>query len=399
MADIRKQGFHTVEANVEEMEQKIRRHRKRVVIGIAVVVLISAVSVAAAGLYFEYKEYRGYEVRSEIERNDSESTKYESFAGNILRYNNDGISYVDMSDNLIWNQAFEMQNPSVDICENFVAVADMQGSQIYIMDTNGVQGEISTNKPIKAICVANQGTIAVLTQEAGASYIGLYNKTGESLVSGETHIANSGYPLDIALSNDANKLALSILDISEGQAKTTVVFYNFGAIGQNEIDNVVGTYSYDNTMIPEISFVSNDRMIAFGDTQVILYEGRQKPEEMTVHKLEKELKSIFYDTDYFGLVYANGDSEKGNRHKIEIYDMKGNLRLEQEFDMSYDSIGFLKNHEICIQNDHACQIYTLRGVKKFACQFDAELYKIFSGGASKRYTFILDGVMERVKLK
>lgn len=29
MADKNKQGFHTVESNVEEMEEKIRRHRKK----------------------------------------------------------------------------------------------------------------------------------------------------------------------------------------------------------------------------------------------------------------------------------------------------------------------------------------------------------------------------------
>lgn len=47
--------------------------------------------------------------------------------------------------------------------------------------------------------------------------------------------------------------------------------------------------------MPEIDFVSNDRLIAFGDTQVILFEGTQKPGRSLVHKVEKEVKSIFYD--------------------------------------------------------------------------------------------------------
>ena len=75
MADIRKRGFHTVEAgmveaNVEEMEKKIRLHRKKIAVGIASAVVFVVLSVAAAGLYFAYKEYRRYEVISEIERND-----------------------------------------------------------------------------------------------------------------------------------------------------------------------------------------------------------------------------------------------------------------------------------------------------------------------------------------
>lgn len=397
MTDKGKQGFYTVEANVNVMKQKIRRHRRRIAFGIAAVIIIAAVSAVSAGLYFTYKEYQDYKVLSEIERSDSEATKYESFSGNILRYNNDGAFYTDMSDNLIWNQAFEMQNPFAEICKSYAAIADLQGNQIYIMDTAGIQGEVSTNKPIYAVCVASQGTIAVLTQENGTSYIELYNKNGESLASGEIHAANSGYPLDIALSDDANKLAVSILDFASGEAKTTIGFYNFGSAGQNKIDNIVGSYSYDNAIIPEISFVSNDRMICFGDSQIIFFEGKQSPEPVNVLETEHEIKSIFYDSEYFGLVYDSGDA--AGSHKADIYNMQGELRLEQEFKMGYTSIEFLDNHEICIRNEYECEIYTLRGIKRFAYKFDDALYKIFSGKTGRHYTFILDGIMQRVKLK
>lgn len=397
MTDIRKQGFHTVETNVEEMEQKIRQHRKKLAIRGAVFVMVIAVAIAAAGIYFELKEYKDYEVRSEIERNDSEATKYEILSGNILRYNNDGAFYADMMDNLIWNQAYEMQNPMIDICEDYAAIADRQGSQIYIMNTTGVQGEIEINRPIEAISVAKQGIIAVLTQEDGTSYLELYNKSGESLASGEIHVENSGYPLDISLSNDGNKLAVSILDISKGKASTTIAFYNFGSVGQNEIDNIVGSYSYDDTIIPEITFVSNDRLIAFGDTQVTIFEGTQKPVETVTQKSEKEIKSIFFDEEYFGLVYSNDDS--GDTHKMQVYDMKGKMRLEQTFQMPYQSIELLENHEVCIMDDTSCEIYTLRGVKKFSYTFDDKIYKILSGGTDRSYTFILNGIMEKVRLK
>lgn len=394
---MRKQGFHTVETNVEEMERKIREHRKRIAIRTAIIVILTVIVAAGLSIYWDLKEYKSYEVRSEVERNDSKATQYKSFAGNILRYNNDGAFYADIADNLIWNQAYEMQSPIVDICEKFVAIADLQGNQIYIMDTTGVQGQIETSKPIETVCIANQGTVAVLTQEEGTGYLELYNKNGQSLASGEIHVENSGYPLDIALSNDANKMAVSILDISKGKAQSSIVFYNFGSVGQNEIDNMVGNYIYADTIIPEIDFISNDRMLAFGDTQVIIYEGTQKPEEAFVQKLDKEAKSIFYDEDYFGIVYNNGDS--GNSHQMKIYDMKGKLRLEQSFKMSYQTIEFLANHEISIRNEYACEIYTLRGVQRFSYKFDESLCGIFSGEGSRRYTVIQDGIMKNVKLK
>ena len=397
MADKRKQGFHTVESNVEEMEEKIRRHRRRIAIWVIVLFLLVLFSIGGAGIYFQLKEYTDYEVVTEILRSDSEATRYETFAGNILRYNNDGAFYADMSDNLIWNQAYEMQNPMADTCEDYAVVADKQGTQIYIMNTIGVQGQIETNKPIEAVCVANQGIVAILTQEEGTSYLELYNRTGENIASGEIHMENSGYPLDIALSNDANKLAVSILDISKGKARTTVAFYNFGSVGQNEIDNIVGSYTYGDTIIPEIDFITNDTLIAFGDTRVVLFEGTQKPEETWKLELENEIKSIFYDKEYFGLVFDKGDAEDG--HFMEIYDTNGKLRMEKDFKMSYRQIEFLSNHQVCIMDDTACEIYSLRGVKKFAYTFDMPIHKVLSGKLGWNYTFILDGAMEEVKLK
>lgn len=397
MADKNKQGFHTVESNVEEMEEKIRIHRKKIVIRGFVLFLIAVISIGSAGIYFQLKEYSDFEVITEILRSDSEATLYETFAGNVLRYNNDGAFYADMEDNLIWNQAYEMQNPMVDICENYAAVADRQGTLIYIMNTIGVQGQIETNKPIEAVCVGNQGIVAILTQEEGTSYLELYNKGGESVASGEIHIENSGYPLDIALSNDANKLAVSILDISKGKARTTVAFYNFGSVGQNEIDNIVSSYTYEDTIIPEIEFITNDTLIAFGDSRVLLFEGSQRPEEVWKLSLKKEVKSIFYDDSYFGLIYDKGNGE--NTNTMEIYDTKGKLRLEQDFKSNYQQIEFLANHEICIMADAFCQIYTLRGIKKFSYTFDMPIHKVLSGKTSRRYTFILDGAMDEVKLK
>ncbi len=84
---------------------------------------------------------------------------------------------------------------------------------------------------------------------------------------------------------------------------------------------------------------------------------------------------------------------------MEIYDMTGKLRLTQNFKMSYQEIEFLDNHEICIRSEYACEIYTLRGVKKFSYRFDDALYKLFSSRSGTRYTLILDGSMQKIRLK
>ncbi len=109
---------------------------------------------------------------------------------------------------------------------------------------------------MQRVSIAREGTIAVLMEDSQTSYIHMYNKDGKKLAGGELHIENSGYPLDLALSRDALKLAVSLLDIHDANVKSTVVFYNYGTVGQNKIDKIVGSYTYDNMIIPSIRFVT-----------------------------------------------------------------------------------------------------------------------------------------------
>lgn len=49
-----------------------------------------------------------------------------------------------------------------------------------------------------------------------------------------------------------------MININEGSVKSTIAFYNYGTVGQNEIDHCVGVNNYDDMVIPEMEFTSND---------------------------------------------------------------------------------------------------------------------------------------------
>ena len=185
---------------------------------------------------------------------------------------------MDENNKIIWNQTYEMQAPMVDFCENYAAIADKKGDRIYIMDLSGPCGEIETSMPIQRIEVASQGLVAVLMEQNGTGYIQMYDKSGTFLAEGEVHTENSGYPLDIAISNDGKKLAVSLLDVNKGNVNTTITFFNFDAMGQNEIDNIVGQYSYADMVVPKVEFLTNDVMVAFGSQKAVVFEGAQKPQ-------------------------------------------------------------------------------------------------------------------------
>lgn len=384
------------DVDMEDYKQKIREHRQKILKRTALITLIVILLIAGLGLFIALRHYEDFDIRSSVERADTEATRFAEFQGNILKYSNDGAFYTDTANELIWNQTYEMTNPQIDTCEKYLTIYDKKGMKIYILTPAGLQGSIETTMPIDQVCVASQGTVAVLMKNEKSAYLALYDREGNNLAQGEIHGEKGGYPIAIALSHDAIKLAVSMLDINEGKVKSTIAFYNFGSVGQNEIDNMVGVKSFPDMVIPEISFLSNDRMAAFGDTEIAVFEGTQKPQLAVEIPLEKQAKSIFYNEEYIGVVNSNED--EAVTHHLLVYDTKGSLVMEKDFGLEYSRIEFLSNNEICIRNENACDIYTMRGIYKFHYEFDRELYEILPGGGLN-YTFVLSDATEKVRLK
>ncbi|MBU5474402.1 DUF5711 family protein [Roseburia sp. MSJ-14] len=386
-----------VQSDIEEMHEKIRAHRRKILKWICVAVVLVLLIVTAVYFYFQSKVYSKYEVINSVEREDSAGTQFVSFAGKILKYGKDGATCIDEKNQLIWNQTYEMQSPMVDICEGYVAIAEKKGNKIYIMNTKGKSGEIETTMPIQRVRVANQGTVAILMEQEGTGYLQLYDKEGTFLAEGEVHTENSGYPLDIALSNDGRKMAVSQLNMNEGTVKNTITFYNFGSVGQNEIDNIVGTYSYSDVIFPKVEFLTNDVMVAFGDEEAIIFEGTQKPQVKKEISLKQEIHSIFYNEAYIGFVF-NNDNEK-ETYRISVYNLRGTEEMTQNLDMNYSEVGFLENDEICVRNELECSIYNLKGKRKFHSNFEKSIWKVFSTKNSTEYIFMMDKETQKVRLK
>lgn len=385
------------EPDMREYKQKIREHRLKILKRITVSLMILILLMIGGWLFLTLRHYDTYEVISTLERSDSEGTRYEEFQRNILKYSNDGAIYTDWNNELIWNQAYEMTNPQLDICDNYMVIYDKRGMLIHIFTTEGLQGTIETTMPIDQVCVASQGTVAVLMRKDADGYLALYDRKGKKLAQGEIHGEKTGYPVAIALSQDAVKLGVSMLDINEGEVKSTVAFYNYGSVGQNEIDRIVGVSSFDDMVIPEIEFVTNDKMVAFGDSEILIFEGGQKPQLKQEITLEKEVKSIFYNENYIGIVTDN--EEETVTHHMTVYNREGKTVMEKDFSIGYSDIEFLSNDEICILDTHACDIYTIRGTCKFHSEFDREIYEVIPGNSAWNYMFVLNDAIESVRLK
>lgn len=390
-------AYRVITSDVKEMNEKIHRHRRRILLLTALVVILLLGTVTGIYIYMQSQTYTEYEVVKLVKREDAAGSSFAAFHGNVIKYGKDGASCMDIDNHLIWNQTYEMQSPMVDICEGYAVVADKKGDMVYIMDTEGPCGEINTTMPIQRVRVANQGTVAILMEQDGTGYIHIYDREGNFLAEGELHTENSGYPLDITLSNDGKKMAVSLLDLNDGNVKTTITFYNFSATGQKEIDNIVAQSSYADMVFPKLKFLNNNVMVAFGNGKAVIFEGDQKPQVKKEIAVEQEIRSIFYNEAYIGLVFEN--QNKKARYKMQVFDLNGNEALSKDFNIEYREIEFLENDEICVRGDKECILYTLHGVEKFHGNFEKNIWKVLSSGRIRDYIFLVEGETQRIRLK
>ena len=391
-------GFDKKESKIidtkEEFERKLRRHRRlnfyRVLIAVAIVLIV----VVAA--YFNYQSmvYSDYDEVKKISYMESSNARYIEFNGNVLRYSQDGASAFNISNDMIWNETFEMQNPIADTCGDYVALGDYMGTTIYVYNSEGLKGTIDTSTPLRSFCVSGTGNVAVVLEEDEVTWVKLYNYNGTNIASDRTTMAKSGYPVRIDISEDGILLSISYLFVDSGVLSSSVAFYNFGAVGQNEIDNLVSGYSYSNTIVSYVAFMNSDTVFAVGDDRFVVYKGSQKPEVILEKEIDEEILSVYSNKEYVGLVYEdeNGD----NLYKMEVYNDEGNLVCVQGFDVDYTNITFYKDLMI-IYNGEECEIYNTSGLKKYAGGFSDSIILLIPESKAK-YLLVSGECMKEIKL-
>lgn len=361
------------------------------------VLIICIIIVALFFLYREVLEFHHYQTVASTENNASEAIEYASFGNLIIRYGNEGASAISSDNTTIWEEAYEMENPIISVRNNYFAIADQKGKTIVIMNRDGFCQQISTDLPIQKIDVSDTGSVAVLMQDEGSiSYLGLYSLSGKKTAEGTLHFGNSGYPLSLAISEDGVNLALSVLDIKDGQSKSSVNFYNFAHAPAEGKDNQVASFTYDNTVIPEICYGTGTRLVAFGDDKVISFQGGAEPQEKNVMEIEGTVRSIVHSEDRIGLLYDQGDNGDGST--LVLYDYTGDEKRRYSINGLYSSVGLLENGEVYLIQDKNLAIYRKYGRVKYTGSADTPFYTIISQGNGMRYVFVREGKTEQVRL-
>lgn len=392
-----KQSPHKEKENkTEELWAKILRHRTEILIRVGIVIVV--LLLATGFFYFSYlnKEYDSINVVKSSDSVVTMGSEVMRFGNCILVYSNDGMKCVNEKGDVIWNETFQMQNPMIDISGDVVGIADYNGSMIYMMNKSGKLGTINTGMPIRKFCVSAKGLAIAILDDSDITPIHIYDTSGNTVAYFSTSMRNSGYPIDIAITESGYVVAVSYLYVDNASYKTDVAFYNFGEVGQNQTDNLVSGYTYSNAIVPEVRFIDNSNAVAVADNRLMFYSGDQKPISSGEVLVENEIAAVYYGEQYVALVFNNtGD---GDRYIVNIYDRNGKIKDTISFNIMYEDILITGNHIVVYSSDE-CLVHVIGGIDKYNGPLEGGVLAMLPTGVNYRYVLVTNESIQTVELK
>lgn len=362
-------------------------------------VLLCIIIVFAVGLLIklqrENKVYKEVLITEEKERIGTQTSEYTPFGDKLLVYSKDGISAYTEKGEQLFNQTYEMQNPLVSVNDNYVAVGDYKGTSVYVLDSNGLKGQINTNMMIQSLSVSEGGVVTTVLDDGKVTWMHIYSQTGELITKIRATMKQTGYPLAYELSPDNIKLAVAYVS-QGGTLDTKLAFYNFGDVGQNTGERLVSAENIAGEIIPFVAYPTVDTAIALSGQKLYYFKGKQIPKLSATVEVQQEVKSVYYGENQVVLIHGN--TESSDRYRIVSYDFSGREKMNRTFDMEYSSI-LVENERVIIYNESEVLIFNRRGEEKFRGSVGENVVALIPGTAQNRFLVVTTDMMRYVELK
>ena len=396
----KKKNRYKVERNMskDNYKKKIRKHKMAAVYRFLLVFAVLA--GLAAIIYVQYRNhiYTDYEYITENRINRVVNSRTIQLGDCILTYSKDGAHCTDTDGVEVWNQTYQMQDPMIEICGDTVAIGDYNGREVYVFNSKAKICQINTTMPIKNIAVAANGRTAVEVIDGKVTWIYIYEADGTQAFTTKTTMSQSGYPAAFGFSPNGELLGMSCIFVDAGEVKSQVAFYNYGPVGENKVNYIVGAYTYPEVVIPYIKFISNDMAVAVGDDRILFYSGGQIPVLKTSQMFEDEVQGIYQDGEHLGVLFRSDILEM--RNKMDVYDADAEKVGSYYFNTQFQDIVFTKDYFVAY-GDRECTIRTYDNIEKYTGSFERSVDLMFPVGKGHGYKFVMisDNTLSTMQMK
>jgi len=328
-------------------------------------------------------EYNRAELISELEI--LSSSKVMETQNGFSAYNRDGAEGYSNSLKTIWNISYDFIDPIGRTSGDKCVFADRGGIEACVADEEGNVTMLRMPGQIREACISEDGISAFLCDGGEQDYIYLYDFKGEKLLEIRTDVRTMGFPVTIALSPDGKRLVTSYVEIEEEQS-CRLTFYNFGEVGQNYSDKIVGSFTYDDEIVPYIKFVDNEHVCICAEYSAIIFRFSEIPEEIARIEYEGSIEGINVGDETIAI--ASRDESKGM--EIRIYDKEGSDLSHIRTNVDFDEIS-VRNDEVIVTCSDAFIIYDEDGEEKIKTSIPYRIEAVIPTDKSDKYIIAVPG--------
>ena len=193
--------------NPKQLKKAERKVRWKKWEGAVSILILAVLAICGTYLLLDNKTYGTAREAASYTKEISDTSNYVQFAKGIIRYNRNGVVYLNKKNEEVWIQPTQIKTPMIEVKENAFAVADRGGNSIMVFTKDGLKGEIETTLPIEKIAISDQGIVSAILKNENSPQIISYDAAGNILVEQQITLGTTGYPVALDMTDDCMMLA------------------------------------------------------------------------------------------------------------------------------------------------------------------------------------------------
>lgn len=239
-----------------------------------------------------------------------------------ILWNKDEVLSLAGNGNEIWKIKLKYSKPILKSNDNYIAVADIEGTEFKLISNGREKLTHTSDGEIITVAVNKSGYYAIASKEKGyRSRVSVFDNSGKQIYAWYT----ADYDvIDVALSNDNNKMSVAALNCNENESFSSVLLFSF-----NSKDYKVCTKS-DTNLISGI-YYSGRNIICIGDKATFCFShGGSRLWEINYGGRTLQ-EFAFYEGGVLAMGFTKSslDSLRGGS-VVEIYSSFGRLKGKYE---------------------------------------------------------------------
>ena len=266
---------------------------------------------------------------------------------------------------------------------------------MLVLNSKGITGSFTTAMPVMKVKATSNGVVAlVLNDVDNTAWIELRDAAGAQIASVKATQADSGYPIDIALTSDARRLLVSYLGEKDGELVGKVALYDFSKADASDESHLLAMREYPGTVFPEVFFAGNAPVAVADDGYIAFSSGKNMEEEARL-TLTDEIVSVFHDSKNIGYIFKSGRSDV--KYHMTVYNYRGRSTMESDFDFDYTDVR-ADGSEILLYDASTLYVYRTSGRQKVSAAYEKPVKYFDHAGGLRSYLVITSGSIDQIRV-